>query len=290
MSARLFLRRALVPLLTARSSTAGARGAATAGSAHVVLGAAAAALLLAGCAAGPAAAQQPAPVAAEVREVDAPAPVIFAVGSGEVQVTPDRAAVSLAVETRGATAAAAGRENARIARAVLDTLRALGVPTNDLGTAGYTVFPEQRYDQRTGRSSVVGYVARNTVRASLGRLELVGPAIDAALAKGANVVAGLDFSVSSADSARRAAITRAVAAARADAEAAARAAGGSLGALVELTVSPAMDRPAYPMAAMMARGAAAEAAPTPVEPGEQSVRASVQGRWRFVAGEGSGPR
>lgn len=239
--------------------------------------AAALSLALAACAAAPQLAAQQPPGAA-----DRPPQVIVAGGNGEARVTPDRAAISFTIETRSATAAAAGRDNARTAKAVLDTLRALGIPASDLGTSGYTVYPEQRHDPGTRRPSVSGYVARNGVRVQLTKTELVGSTIDAALAKGANVVAGLEFLSSNTARARREAIAAAVEEARGDAEAAARAAGGSLGALVELNVAPEFERPVY-AAAMMGR-AAGEAVPTPVEPGEQRVRAVVQGRWTFVAG------
>lgn len=240
------------------------------------------ALGLAACAPAPALAQTPAPTPSPASAPTDPVPVIAAGGSGEVRITPDRAAITFAIETRAPTAAAAGRENARIAKAVLDTLRAMGIPAADLGTSGYSVHPEQRFDPRTGRSTVSGYVARNGVRAQLTKTELVGPTIDAALAKGANVVAGLEFSASTTTQARREAIAAAVAEARGEAEAAARAAGGTLGPQLELVVSPEFERPDFPRPVAMRAMAGDEGATTPVEPGQQVVRAVVQGRWRFV--------
>ena len=54
---------------------------------------------------------------------------IVVTASGETQVRPDRAMIFFAVETRAATAAAAGQSNARRQQQVLDTLRKMGIPS-----------------------------------------------------------------------------------------------------------------------------------------------------------------
>ena len=204
-------------------------------------------------------------------------------GSGEAKVTPDRAAVMINVQTRAVTAAAAASENARRTAAVLDALGKLGLPKAQLTTEGYSVYPETRYDQNGQSARVTGYVVTNTIRAETHRPEQSGTIIDAALGAGANMINGLSFYASSIDQPRREAIAMAVANARADAEAMARAAGGSLGALLELsTQGPTVPpRPMYDMA--MARKAEA-AVPTPVNPGEQTVSVYVSARWLFVPG------
>ena len=204
-------------------------------------------------------------------------------GSGEAKVTPDRAAVMINVQTRAVTAAAAASENARRTAAVLDALGKLGLPKAQLTTEGYSVYPETRYDQNGQSARVTGYVVTNTVRAETHRPEQSGTIIDAALGAGANMINGLSFYASSIDQPRREAIAMAVANARADAEAMARAAGGSLGALLELsTQGPTVPpRPMYDMA--MARKAEA-AVPTPVNPGEQTVSVYVSARWLFMPG------
>src|SRR6476661_2830497 len=58
-------------------------------------------------------------------------------GTGEAKVTPDRAAVMVNVQTRGATAAAAASDNARRTTAVLEALGKLGLPKAQLSTEGY---------------------------------------------------------------------------------------------------------------------------------------------------------
>jgi uncharacterized protein YggE len=208
----------------------------------------------------------------------APTPRIITSGSGEARVSPDKATIFIGVQSRASTAASAASTNARRQRAVLDTLRAMGLTSAQLSTVNYSVSPEMQYDQNTRTSRVVGYVVSNSVRVQVNQLDDVGRIIDAALAKGANEISSLQFESSKADSARRAALSEAVANARADAEALARAAGGTLGELIELSTTSSPIRPYAEMA--MAKVAAA--APTPIEPGEQTISASVTAQWAFV--------
>lgn len=217
---------------------------------------------------------------AQMPEMMRPAPPqIVTSATGEARYVPDRAIIQITVQTRAQTAAMAGTTNARRQRAVLDTLRAIGFTQEQLSTTNYSVQPEFRYDKEGGTPHVVGYVVSNTVRADAPRIEMVGPAVDAALAKGANLISGLDFYSSRADETRRAALAAAVARARADAEVMARAAGGTLGSLIEITSFEQSSPPPRPMMEM-AKAASAE---TPIVAGAETLRATVTARWQYVA-------
>src|SRR5690606_1694057 len=93
---------------------------------------------------------------------------------GEVKTAPDRAAIVLGVETRAATAAAAGGENARKQTAVIAALRKAGVAESDIATIAYTMTPDTQYDEKTRTSRVVGYVARNMVRVQVKDIQRIG--------------------------------------------------------------------------------------------------------------------
>lgn len=208
-------------------------------------------------------------------------PEIVTYAAGEAQLTPDRAAVYIGVQTRASTAAAAARDNAQRQTAIISAIVGAGVPRQQISTENYSVSPETRYDQQTQTATVTGYAVSNVVRVEVRRTDQIAPVIDAALAKGANQINSLDFFSSSSDSARHEALAQAIARARGDAEAMARAAGGSLGSLLELTTSDAGPRPVY-RTQVSAAGLAM--APTPIEPGQQTVRVSVSGRWQFQPG------
>jgi uncharacterized protein YggE len=213
-------------------------------------------------------------------QVPAPSQIVVA-GTGEAHVSPDRATIIFGVQSRAPTASAAASDNARRLRAVVDTLRTLGLGSDQLATVSYNVSPEMQYPT-TGNQPprVTGYVVTNSIRADLRKIDEVGQTIDAALAKGANEVTSLLLSSSKADSSRRAAMAAAVADARAQAEVLARAAGGSLGALIELS---SVQEPIRPMPQPLMRATAAMATVrTPIEPGEQTVTATVTARWTFV--------
>ena len=226
-------------------------------------------------------------LAAEAQQPVGPSampPQIMVSGVGETRVTPDRAIINIGVYSRAATAAAAARENARKQQAIIDTVRALGIPREQISTTQFNVHPEMRHIPQSGRSEITGYAVNNTVRIEIRQLDQVAGVIDAALAKGANQINSLDFIVSNADEPRRRALTQAIERARLDADAMARAAGGSLGALLELSTGyTAIPIPRREMA-MAAAGRAQADVATPIEPGEEVIRAVVTARWQFVPG------
>lgn len=215
---------------------------------------------------------------AQVSGADTTRAAIVTSAVGEAHIIPDRAAVYVGVQTRSATAAVAARDNAQRQRAVIDAILAAGVPREQITTENYSVSPDSRFDQATQKTTVVGYVVSNVVRAEVRKIDQVATVLDAVLAKGANQINSLDFFSSNSDSSRHEALVQAIARARADAEVMARAAGGSLGPLLELSTSAGEPRPVY----RMAMSVNAQSGVTPIEPGQQLVSVSVSARWRFV--------
>jgi uncharacterized protein YggE len=210
--------------------------------------------------------------------------MIEVTGNGETKVTPDRALVYVGVQTKGRTAAIAGQENAKLANAILAAVRDAGIARDQIGTMNYSVQPNYRYYPDGRKPELTGYDASNTVRVEVRSVDLVGKVIDAALGAGANNISGISFYASQMDSVRRAALAAATTDARLSAEAMAKAAGGTLGPMLSLT-SQMNDGPRpYVMATMAMRGKAADEATPVVAPTEQTVNASVIGRWQFIPG------
>lgn len=240
----------------------------------------AAALLFA---AAPSGAQAPQPNAGAPGWV----PEINTSAVGEVRTTPDRATIVLGVETRAATAAAAGSENAARQSAVIAALRRSGAAEGDITTVSYTLTPDMQYDDTTRMSRVVGYVARNMVRVQVKQIARVGAYIDAAIQAGANGVNSLDYSTSRAEEFRRAALRTAMQRACNDAAAMAESAGGQLGSLIQAASNETPNYPPVPMYARAASAMANEA--TPISAGEMTLTVTVQTRWQFVTGGGGAP-
>ncbi len=231
----------------------------------------------------PAAAQQVVPASAElVRTISLSA-------TGTVRRTPDQAVVSLAVETRAPTAKQAAQQNAQKMDAVIRAIRAAGIPGERIQTEGYNLNPDYTFVNggpgRPNEQRLVGYVANNTVRVVVDTIARAGAVVDAAIAAGANRANGISYQLRDPDAARRDALKLAVEAARRDAEALAQAAGQSLGALLQLSTGyQETPRPLFAMRADMAAPAAAPP-PTPVEPGQMEITASVTVVYRLQGGQ-----
>ncbi len=219
------------------------------------------------------------PVLAQQGDSNATIPQITVSSRGEVKVVPDRANIQISVQTQAATAAAAATENATKQQAVIAALRAVGVDAKDISTAAYNVYPEQRYEPNK-EPVVVGYNVTNTLSVDLKSIAMVGPAIDAALGKGANMITSLQFMSSNTAAARQQAMALAIQQARSDAEAAARAAGGSISGLLEINIGAYYAPPPRPMQ-MMAKTADARM-DTPISAGDQTVTVEVTTRWKFT--------
>ena len=197
-------------------------------------------------------------------------------GTGEARAQPDQAIADFAVETQAATAQAAAAENAQRMERVIAALVRAGVPRDRIETPDYNGFPDYDPQPRpeTTEPRIRGYRVMNTVSVKMDDIGRVGAVIDAALAAGANRVHGVRFGLRDPQAFRQRAIEDAVRRARADAEALAAALGVRLGGLREAyTADVGMVQPV-----VMERMAAfdmAQGASTPVNPAEQTVRATV---------------
>src|SRR5688572_29201851 len=78
--------------------------------------------------------------AASAQEMPRPiVPQIVTSAQGEVRVTPDKATINIGVQTRAATAAAAASQNSVKQRAVIDAIKAKGVPAEQISTSNFNV-------------------------------------------------------------------------------------------------------------------------------------------------------
>ncbi|HST61509.1 MAG TPA: SIMPL domain-containing protein [Longimicrobium sp.] len=234
---------------------------------QTMIAAALAAVGLAVVADGAAAQQQP----GQAREQS-----IRVTGVGEARAKPDQAIGDFGVETSAATAQQAAAENAQRMQRVIEALVRAGVPRDRIETRDYNVYPDYDPQPRPDVSEprIRGYRVSNTVSVTLDDIERVGTVIDAALGAGANRVNGVRFGLRDPQAFRQRAIDDAVRRARSDGEALANALGLSLGMVREAyTADVGMVQPVMMERMQMADAAASMA--TPINPGEQTVRATV---------------
>jgi uncharacterized protein YggE len=206
-----------------------------------------------------------------------PEPFLMVTGVGEARVQTDRGRIEFMVETQAPTAQEAAGQNSDLMDAVMRALRDTGGQTTTVETGGYSLEPVYRYPSREQPQEIPviqAYRAVNHVRVRADDVTRVGPLIDAGIAAGANRVSSLSFEAKDPEPARMEALRQAVAKARSEAETVSLALGDGLGRALEVHTSSDFS---YPMmnTAMIGRGMEAPAAPTPVQPGEQIIRASV---------------
>lgn len=210
---------------------------------------------------------------ASIQQAPQEAPFIEVNGQATVELPSDRAEISFAMETHADNAATAASANATEMTRVIAAIRATGLAGLEIETFGYSLQPQYSMNDQRVRS-IVGYVAHNNIRVTIADVNAVGRLIDAAVAGGANRVASISFSASDTEGARAQALAEAVQNARAQAVSIANALGYELGAPLE--IRGGAQRPGPVMYDMALRGvAAAQAAPTPIEAGGQTVDANV---------------
>jgi hypothetical protein len=210
--------------------------------------------------------------------------VLAVSGDGEARVAPDEATVRLGVTAQAPTARAAQEQVSRTANAILDGVRKLGVPAEQIQTSDLNLSP--LYSQNrpggtgdNGEPRISGYQASNLVTIRLTRLDLVGPVVDAGLGAGANRLDGVTFGLRDDQGARAEALTAAVGSARSKAQALARALKVRLVRILDVAeggvrvAPPPMGGPSMRVAAM--------AESTPVAAGQVGVSAGVTVRWEI---------
>ena len=199
---------------------------------------------------------------------------ITASGTGSVIGTPDRAQISLAVETENVDVKAAQAENAAIMTKVMDALKAAGIPRDALKTTGYNIYPV--YDDiKFPAQKIRAYHVTNTLTITLHDVSRTGEVIDIGVANGINQANSIQFLLSDeqAQVLRTEALKEATARAAADAQTVATALGVNITAVKTVDVGQGYTPVLFQNYAKndMASGSA----PTPIQPGEVTVTASV---------------
>lgn len=221
-------------------------------------------------------------------------PTLDVTGRGSIGAVPDTAMLSLGAVQQAKDAQAAQEAVNRIVQEAINRIKEAGVDEAQIQTAGVSLYPVYSNEmprpmgagvghEGAQEPQIVAYRASNTLQIEVRDLTKVGDVIDAAIGAGANQMHGLSYELRNDTAARRDALRRAVERARAEAEAVSAALGLALGEVVHVEVGDFGFRPPMPM---MGRAMAMEAmaAPTPTEPGQVRVEATVSISYRLGAG------
>lgn len=198
-------------------------------------------------------------------------------GRGEVSAEPDRATVRLGVQTEADTAEEALAANNERMTAVISATLAAGIDEADIQTQGFRLQPVYESTNGTQPAELVGYRVINMVQVTVNELELLGQLLDTAVAVGGNTIEGIQFEISNQVALETEAREAAMLDAQQKAEQLTELAGAELGPVH--TILETGGSSPLPVALSVEESFAASS--VPVQPGTQSIQASVQVTWEI---------
>jgi len=217
-------------------------------------------------------------------EATGPATLLTGVGAantvtvnGDATVTsaPDEAVIVLTVENDAATAPAAMDATSAQSNQLLAKLKSVSIEDSAIQTSSVTLYPVRTYDPTTGKETLTGYRAQNSVKVTLKDAPTVAKVLAAGVETGVTQVSGPDWRLREDSQAVNEALKQAVAHARAKADTLAAAAGASIGEVISISEgSVQVPVPIYSLSAGAATDSAKVAEPA-VSSGTLDVTATV---------------
>jgi hypothetical protein len=219
-----------------------------------------------------------APVALMAQDGDSRATVPQAkiLGEGVVKAYPDVALFNFTILTEAPKAQSASSENARKADAFLGAVKKFLHEGDTVKSSGFRVLPLYTYGDKGKKPAISGYRASHSFQVVIKELPRLGDLIDLAVQQGVNEVHGPVWQHSGIDLLNQEASVQALQKARQMAEALAQSQGMKVKRLHRVAT---MTRVApFPRDDARAFKAAAgpEAVATPIEVGEQEIRAQIE--------------
>jgi hypothetical protein len=198
-------------------------------------------------------------------------------GHGSVKGTPDTLIADMDAHAHAANATDALSAASQVATSVVNALEANGVAASDIQTSGVSV------GATYGKGGMVnGYRADESITARMHPLSTAETALGAASQAGGNGldINSTDLTISNKGQYQARARAQAFANAKAAAQQYAELAGRQLGRVISITATSSGGGVVhYPVPVEAATGSAGSAAPVPINPGTQTIGASVRVIW-----------
>lgn len=193
-------------------------------------------------------------------------------GQAQAHVVPDRAVITLGVETEGPNAATVKADNDKSVRTMLSALKKIGVKDENISTTSLSLQPVYNY-RPDGRREFVKYVMRNTVVVTIRDLSMFDAILSQGVISGGNVVDDIAFAVSNEKAIRDSLRIEAVKDARTRAEAVATAAGTRVGKPITISATNGYHDPQPYLRNVMMK--AEDASGSTVSGGQLVIRMNV---------------
>lgn len=221
------------------------------------------------------------PVSGWAGTIEEDLPRLTVSAEGTINVPPDKAVLSFAVETVGEKLSDVQKENQERVAKVLEECRRLNIPSEFIQTTSLNVIPEYPPPPRrptdgtleTSVPRIIGYRVVHQVNVEVRNLEVVGKVVDRVLQVGANRFSGIAWGLQNEQPTKLEVLKQASAQAQSKAEALAQALNLKLVRMINVSeggVSPSPPEGRYRMAMAMDSGGDAS-----VSAGEISIRGSV---------------
>jgi uncharacterized protein YggE len=199
-------------------------------------------------------------------------PEIVVSGKGIIEAKADLAQIDIGVEQTDKSALKAQQTTSQNMQKVVAGLKNIGIPKDKIQTEQINLFPQYRYDNR--QRTLIGYTARNIVRVTVEKLDLVGKIIDTSISSGANNINSIMFSVKDESPFKRDALKKAYENAKGKADEIAKVSGLTIAKIKQINEEGAQIFPqVQKLAEYRAEGIGG--AETPVSPGNIKIQGSL---------------
>lgn len=200
-------------------------------------------------------------------------------GTAELEKPADQLRLSIGVINEGRDATEVLEENSRSMTKVVAAVKKAGLTSDEYSTGRFRVMPvysrRPRKPDPDWKPVITGYRVTNTINVKTLQLDLAAELIEAANKAGANSIDSISFTLSDPRKYRTEAIEEATRNAIEDATVLAETASLRLVRIFSITLDSAQPQAPTPMSRRMMMAGAAMETTTPIEPGDVTIRASV---------------
>lgn len=216
--------------------------------------------------------------------------LITVTGNADIKVPPSKAVINFSIKNTDKSAEKVRISNNDASKAVLNSIRKLGIPENKIHFENLSIQEEYEYNNKTGQSTLKGYKAYRTFNIEIDKnnssktlAELASEIVTAVVTDNSNQLESIEYGLIDREKIKTEVIQLACKNAKEKAEGMLKALGANLGQVQSIRESGSMPMPYsrrnFPATKMLSMASAAEQAPTDAEAfseGDLEVNANVE--------------